>query len=504
MARRGRRKDFVRLVIQLNHFRARAARPRRFARAVPHSPAPAASSSPDRLTFGFLTLFGLGGLAGYYSTVAVQALATPVYQMTLGVNPAWLGALLAVPRILDAVVDPVVGNISDNTRSRFGRRRPYVIVGALAMALAFGLIWMVPVGWSQPAQLGWFGVTSVLFFFCHSVFTVPLQSLGYEITPDYDERTRVMGFNSFWNRVGELTYSWVFPLSQLAIFASPMIGVRWVAWGVALVFLALPGVLAGLVGRERFARHTEHQARVRFWPTIRAALRNGPFRRLVVIVLTTFIVGMLASSMDYYLLVYYVCHGDLAEGSLWKGVLSSAYGIVGLLSVPGLTALSRRLGKERTLMAVLGLLIVGALARWWIFRPGAGWWLVLDPILGGGALWVAMNMVIQSMFADICDEDELASGQRREGLFGAVFSWLFKTGVSLAFLLSGSVLQLIGFDATRKADQLPHAILGMRLFLTLAPAVGAVVCIFLLARYPLSRARATETRRLLEARRGAL
>lgn len=457
-----------------------------------------------RLDFRYLALFGLGGLAGYYSMVGVQASATPVYQMTLGVNPAWLGAMLAIPRILDAVIDPVVGRVSDNTRSRFGRRRPFVVAGAVAMAFAFGLIWMVPAHWSQGAQLAWFGVTSVLFFFCHSVFSVPLQSLSYELSADYDERTRVMGYDSFWNRIGELTYSWVFPLSQLAIFATPLLGVRWVGWGVAVLFLALPGVVAGVVARERFARVAERQERVRFWPTIRAALGNGAFRRLAAIVLITCVTGMVASSMDYYLLVYFVCGGDLAQGSIWKGVLSSAYGVVGLLSVPLLGVVSRRLGKERTLIAVLVVLVVGACARWWIFRPGAGWWLVLDPILGGGALWVAMNMIVQAMFADICDDDELRSGLRREGLFGAVFSWLMKTGMSLSFLLTGAVLNLVGFDAARKAAQAPEAILGMRLLLTVAPAAAAIVCIALLLRYPITREGAQETRQLLEARRGAV
>jgi GPH family glycoside/pentoside/hexuronide:cation symporter len=156
------------------------------------------------------------------------------------------------------------------------------------------------------------------------------------------------------------------------------------------------------------------------------------------------------------------------------------------------------------LIAILCLLVVGAGARWWIFRPGAGWLLVLDPILGGGAIWVAITMIVQSMLADICDDDELASGQRREGLFGAVFSWLMKTAVSLSFLATGTVLNLIGFDAARKAGQLPEAILGMRLFLSVAPALTALACIWLLLQYPISRARAQETRRLLEARRGPL
>ena len=113
-------------------------------------------------------------------------------------------------------------------------------------------------------------------------------------------------------------------------------------------------------------------------------------------------------------------------------------------------------------------------------------------------------MVVQSMFADICDEDELASGQRREGLFGAVFSWLTKAGTSLAFLVTGVVLNWVGFDVALKANQAPGTILGMRVFLTAAPALAAIACIILLKNYPLSRARAAEVRRQLEARRGVV
>jgi glycoside/pentoside/hexuronide:cation symporter, GPH family len=464
------------------------------------------SPEDDRrqLRFGFLALLGTGGLAYYYSTYAVQALATPVYQMTLGVNPAWLGLAMSIPRVMDAFLDPIVGNISDNTKSVYGRRRPYIMAGAIMMAAMFGLIWMVPEHWSRTAQLVWFVVTSVLFFVCHSIFNVPLQSLFYEVTPDYDERTRLMGFFTFWNRVGEFSYAWVFPLSRLPIFGSPIVGLRTVAWGVAILFLALPGLIAGFVGRERFAHIAEVQEKVRFWPTIRESFSNRSFRIVVAVTVTMYLVGMVASSMDYYILVYYVSHGNLDEGSYWKGILSSSYGVVGLLSVPLLAALSRRFGKKMTLIGVLCLVMIGASLRWWIFRPGAGWLIIIDPIIGSGALWVAMVMVVQSMFADICDEDELENGQRREGLFGAVFSWLTKAGTSLAFLTTGFVLNYAGFDSSLKSLQAPETILKMRLYLSLAPTLAALACIVIMSRYSISRERATTTRLVLEKRRGVI
>jgi len=280
--------------------------------------------------------------------------------------------------------------------------------------------------------------------------------------------------------------------------------VRFVGWGVALVCLGLAGAIPGIIGRERFAATAARHEKTPFFASIREVFSNRSFVMLFAIVLTTYLVGMMASSMDHYLLVYYVCHGDLTEGSFWKAKLSTAYGVVGFLSIPLLTYISKRIGKETTMIAVLCLLIVGACARWWIFRPGAGWWIVLDPFLGGGALWVAMGMVVQSMFADICDEDELAHGQRREGLFGGAFSWLIKTGTSLAYLISGQTLNWIGFKHDLGANQTPSAIFSMRLFLCAAPAVAAIACIIMLKCYPLTKARAIETRRLLEARRGVI
>ncbi|MFQ3577478.1 MAG: MFS transporter [Verrucomicrobiia bacterium] len=265
--------------------------------------------------FWYLFGFGAGGLALNYSAVAVQAIATPFYQMTLNINPVSLALVLAIPRLWDAFTDPIMGNISDNFHSRFGRRKPFIVSGAILMAVAFGMIWMVPVGWSENGQLAWLGVTSIIFFTCSTVFSVPLASLYYEATADYNERTRVMGFSTFWNRVGELTYQWVFPLSQIALFASPVIGLRWVGWGVAVFCLALPGVLAGLLGRERLYKLAANQPKVRFWSTLQSAFMNRAFVYLVLIFTATMLTGYLASVMDYYLLVYYVCGGDLAEGS---------------------------------------------------------------------------------------------------------------------------------------------------------------------------------------------
>jgi GPH family glycoside/pentoside/hexuronide:cation symporter len=462
------------------------------------------SQAGDTLGFWYLFGFGAGGLALNYSTVAVQAIAMPFYQMTLNINPVSLGIVLALPRLWDAFTDPLMGKISDNFHSRWGRRRPFVMIGAILMALAFGMIWMVPTNWSEGPQLAWLAITSITFFTCSTIFAVPLSCLYYEATPDYHERTRVMGFTTFWNRIGELTYQWMFPLSQIAFFASPVVGIRSVGWGIALFFLALPGLVSGYLGRERMAGIAEKQAPVRFWVTVRSAFMNRAFLYLIFIFMATMLTGYLAAVMDYYLLVYYICGGDLKEGSFWKGVISSGYAIVGFAGIPILGYCSKKIGKNRTFALVMVLVIVGSLSRWWIFRPGAGWWILLDPVLGGGFLWVAVMMLAGSIFADICDDDELRHGQRREGVFGAAYSWFMKLVVSVSFMIVGFVLGGLGFDASLGGDQAPETFFWMRFFHAFVPPISALFCIFFLWRFPITPEKAAETRRILEARRGAV
>ncbi len=457
----------------------------------------------DRVSFWEKTALGVGTLPVFYGIAAVGSFAIPVYQMTLKLDPLLMGVALSIPRLLDAIFDPLMGRISDNTHSRFGRRKPYIVVGAGLQALMFGLIWMVPVHWSQPAIATYLVSTLILFYLSYSVYSVPLTSLGYEMTPDYQERTRVSAFSAFFGKVGELSYSWVFPLSQLAIFASVMQGVRVIGWLVAIVALGCIGVLPGLFVKERYFKRAVQQEKVRLWPAFKASLTSRAFMILIGLTILQIAAGMLASNIDYYLIVYYMCHGDVAQGSIWKGVLSSGYAVLGLGLIPLVTWLANRWGKHLTLGVSFGLVLVGALGKWLLYTPGHNWKILLDPLFCG-PVWVAINVLTPAMLADICDEDELRHGFRREGVFGAIFSWVQKTGYSLAFLGAMVTLKFTGFDNALGNAQTPGTILNMRLVLAVSTAVWAVAAIMLVSFYPLNRKRAYEIRDALEARRGTI
>jgi len=455
----------------------------------------------DRVPFGEKLALGTGGLSMFLGLAAIGSFATPFYQMTLKLDPVWLAAALTGPRFLDAFIDPLVGRFSDNLQSRYGRRRPLIVIGALVQALAFGLIWMVPVGLGPVGLTTWLVAMQIVFYTGYSFFSVPFLALQYEITPDYDERTNVSSFVGFFGKAGEMGYNYIFPIASSMMFASAITGVRTLGWIVGVVFLGLVAILPALFVRERYFHRTERQQSVKLLPGIKAAFSSKAFVVLVALTLLQIVAGMFASNLDRYLLVYFQFGGDIPHGETWKGHLSLAYAVVGILAIYPVSWLARRIGKAQTVAITFALVLVGSLGKWLLFTPGNPLKILVDPLLCG-PVWIAINILTPAMLADICDEDELRHGMRREGMYGAIFSWIQKVGYSTAYFGAFLSLKMTGFDAALGGAQTPSTILRLRLILAISTAAWALLAFVLLAIYPLNRKRAHEIRAALEARRG--
>jgi len=482
------------------------------------------TSNPDRVPFREKLALGVGGFTSLFAYIGINTVARTAYVMILGLNPAWVGMALFIPRMWDAISDPLMGKISDDFHSKWGRRRPFIIIGAISMGIVFGLIWMVPQGWSQVAILTYFIIMQLIFFTCSTVFSVPYNALTYEMTPDYNERNSVMAYNAFFHKVGEFLYEWIVPLAaifSLAFFAAKLPkdqtvelnGIRVMTWLVGLVIMAGIGMIPGLFVRERFAKKTEHQEKIKLLQSCKEAFSSRPFVILVIIVILNVLSGVLAMSMDHYVMTYYMANGDITLGSIWKGLLSSGYAVVGLVSIPIIAWLANLFGKRGSLYFVYGLMVFGGIMKWFIFTPGHHLFyigkiaidpvILIDPILCG-PMWVAVKIMLASMMADICDDDELRYGKRREGMFGGAFSFLEKTAWSLSAFGAGLTLWLSGYKSSLGGNQDPKTFTVMRLFLAGAPAITAVFAIVALKFYPITAKRAAETRQKLEERRGVV
>ncbi len=454
--------------------------------------------------------YGLGGPVEGTAVWIPQANLTPVFNIALGLNPALLGVVVMLWRVYDAVLDQVMGNISDNARTRWGRRRPFIVAGAILTGLTMPLIWWMPRGLPEWQMFGWLLVGGMIFYTCFSVWAMPYYSLQLEMTPDYNERTNITAYRAYAQQLLQLAGGWILALAALPFFGhagdgKPDLanGMRYISIGLAAVTILL-GVLPGIFVRERYyEKEASKQGKQDLWEGLKQTLSTRPFLWVIAIVFTkTFGFG-LVSSLGFYLNAYYVCKGNIGLATTITGLNATMLFAPNLLAIPLCTWIANRWDKKILLYVTVVTGIVGSLSVYFFVTP-ANPWLQLIPPLMLGPIGVGLWLVVPSMQADVADYDELLTGKRREGSFSAVFSWTFKASSALTGGLSGVILVLTGFEIVRGADQAPYVLENLKLFYIWFPVGFLIFCLFAISRYSLTRERMAEIRSQLEQRRGVV
>ncbi|MEL6544156.1 MAG: MFS transporter, partial [Myxococcota bacterium] len=204
----------------------------------------------DRISVDKKLVYGLGGLVNNILGGAMGTMMI-VLNLGLGMDPKLVGLLGGLPRFVDALTDPLMGYISDNTRSKWGRRRPYIFIGAIVAGAAYILVWQLPSGYSQSFYFWYFLAGSLIFYIAYTVFATPWVALGYELTPDYHERTRLMGVQNIFGNIAFIIVPWcLWFMSKEDWFTDQVEGARVLAIVVG-VFAITVGVLPAIFLRER-------------------------------------------------------------------------------------------------------------------------------------------------------------------------------------------------------------------------------------------------------------
>ncbi len=481
------------------------------------STAPVQATAPeDKISFPQKIVYGFGALANNLLSAAIPMMSI-VLVTGLKMNPALVGLLMALPRLTDALTDPLMGFISDHTRSRWGRRKPYIFIGALFAGLIFALMWQLPSGYSESFYFWYFLAGSILFYLAYTVFATPWVALGYELTPDYNERTRLMGVTNFMGQFAWIGVPWFYAIMQNeTLFADPVAGARGLAIGIG-IFVAIIGVLPALYLKERKhspspeANNKQTQAHesllqglkrnvAEFGRGFLITVKFKPFLKLCVATFLVFNGHMLTSAFTSYVIIYYVFGGDQAQGAQFIGWSGTVSAIATFCVIALVTKLAARYGKRELFFFATGVSVVGYSLKWFFFTPENPVLLLIPSLFiafGLGGLFTLMS----SMMADVCDEDELNTGERREGMYGAIFWWVVKLGLALAMALSGVLLNFTGFDIELGVNQTEQALLLMRIFDIAVPMVTSSIAIWVIATYTLDEKRAKEIRTALEARR---
>ncbi|QHI69147.1 MFS transporter [Tichowtungia aerotolerans] len=394
--------------------------------------------------------WGFGGLADNYIMNVLNAVFLVLYVQYFKMPPMLAGAALAIPRIFDAVTDPLIGNISDNTRSRWGRRRPYIVVGAILSAILLPLFW-TPLGLSTVSNTEWWRnipflyvvVLGLVYALTYTLYVVPYTALGYELTNDYDERTRVLAWRMYIGLFGSLTVPLVYRLCQLDSFGNEARGAVIVSMCMGILIIG-SGLIPAWVCRER--EDGQHQETIRFFSAIKVTMTNIPFVIMLIAYLIIIIGLFSALSLLSFLNIYYICGGNKD----FAGVIIAGSGILMALVAYGsmflVAAVASRIGKKTAMMVGLGFALAGALGDLIALDPRWPMAQFITNIIAGMGLQGCWLMV-SSMVADICDEDELKTGLRREGMFGAVNGFALKAALGLTALIGAFLLENSGFNA---------------------------------------------------------
>lgn len=469
----------------------------------------------DRIPLLLKLAYGIGAFVNNTLASAIGEMIK-VLNLAMGIDPAIVGWIGALPRLTDALTDPLMGYLSDHTRSRWGRRRPYIFGGAIAAGVLYIAMWMFPLGQSETFYFVWFLVGSILFYMAYTVFATPWVALGYELTPDYHERTRLMGVQNFIGQLAYVVSPWFMWFTTMEVFRDQVQGAASLAVviGVAVMFL---GVLPAIFLRERFVQAPEapevaapaeerpglSETLKDFFGGLLITVSNRPFLLLAAATFLVFNGFILIGAFQYYVIVYYVFGGDQALGAEYAGYSGSLGAVSTFVVIPLVTWMATRIGKRRAFFVAIGLSIVGYVMKWFCYDPAMPLLLLAPaPLMafGLGGLFTLMG----SMIADVVDVDELQTHERREGMFGSIFWWVVKLGMAAALAGGGYLLNFTGFDVALEGAQAPETITWMRLFDAFVPAATSALAILAMWAYPITEETAHEVRAELERRRAAV
>ncbi|PLX01003.1 MAG: MFS transporter [Marinilabiliales bacterium] len=431
-----------------------------------------------------------------------------------GMDPFLAGLLGGLPRIFDAITDPIMGYISDNTKSRFGRRRPYIFIGAILSGVLFAVLWQLDPTDTQMFNFWYFLILSLVYLVGNTIFSTPLIGLGYEMTSDYSERTRLMGFSQIVGQIAWMIVPWFWVLiADPDLFETQVIGVHQLSVVVGAICIVL-GILPAIYCKGIDPGKMENRAKITFsslftnlkdlFKGIAQISKNIPFVRLCGATFLVFNGFQMVASFSYFIIVFYMFNGDYGITGTWPAWFSTISAMAtAFLVIPVITKMSTKFGKRQAFIISTAISIVGYGLKWWGFNP-VNPWLIFIPVplmaFGIGGLFTLM----MSMTADVCDLDELKNGMpRKEGTFGAIYWWMVKLGQAIALVLGGLVLKLVGFDQNA-AVQTVETMTNLRIADILIPSITAALAIWVMWKYSLNEERVHEIKEILVKRRGEL
>ena len=425
----------------------------------------------EKISFGESVGFGLGNFGAMFVWNTMTLFMVYFLTDVAGVVAAIAGVIIFSVRFFDAWIDPIVGFISDRTHTSWGQKRPFILIGAIPLAIFFALCFVVP-DLAPGGLYFYYVVVLLLMWVAYSVYNIPYNALLPTMTQDGAQRSRLSGFYNIFTFIGIIVTA-VVTKPFVAAFPTERIGWQWVGivFG-AIVLVTL--IVTFLTVRERYTAGQSTQYRGK--EIARMLFANKPFIQLTAAALCIFIAFTLMGAMLNYIFKY---------GLQNEGLMSVSLGIVfvvALVFVPVWVFIFTKIGKKAGYMLGLGIYAIALCAIYFIQTPDLA---VLVPIFVVAGIGNSSFQVgLWALLPDTVEYAQWKLGARTEGIQYGFYLFVGKLGSSLAALMAGGGLALAGYVAN--AVQTNTSLMGIRLLGSFVPATFVVIAMIILSFYPIT------------------
>ena len=429
----------------------------------------------ERLPLPLILAYASGSIGTAAFIIVPQLLLLFFMTDVLGVPPGWAAAALFVPKLWEFLTDPVIGAASDRLDTRWGRRRPMMLVGAVLFTLTFALMFAVPDFESWTARFWWVAVLFALCTTAYTVYSVPYIAMPAEMTEGYDERTRIVSYRMVFVSIGVLLAGTLAP-GLVTVAGGGREG--YAAMGFGFAVLCGSVMLVSVLGTRRASFTTRSHQALSALQQVRLGIANRPFRVLWI----AFVVQMISIAVSTAVLPYFAKY-QLGGGEALVTAFFLVFTLATLAAMPVWVALAKRFGKRDAFVLATVLQAAGATCLFWTPNLPLGAFLVGGAVMGAGN--AGMQMFPFAMLPDVIDEDRRRTGLNREGAFTGIWVAGEKLGLAIGAAVIGMALALAGFSEGGSAanGQPGSALLTIKLGISAGPAAILLLSLVFLRRY---------------------
>jgi Na+/melibiose symporter-like transporter len=479
--------------------------------------AAAVSVSVQKPSFWTKLAYGFGTVAYGTKDAGLKYFLLLFYAQVVGMDPRLVSLAILIALVFDAISDPIVGYWSDNFRSKWGRRHPFMYAAAVPVAISYYFIWTPPEGWSDQALFWYIVILAITIRTFITAYETPSAALAPELTDDYDERSNLLSFRYFFawfggNAMSVTAFVLIFPaFATVAIPNGQFNREAYAFYGLLGSMVIFAAIMISALGTHSYIPHLR-QAPPKRQMTLRMIFKeiyqtvaSGSFFALFAASLLAYTASGLSAGLVFYFSTYFWGFSSEQIGAITIGVFLSAF--IGGALAPIVT---RKLGKKRGALIVGLVAFVGApmpiFLRLIDVLPANGtpeiFWIVLVTNTLDTGLIICYSILAASMMADLVEQGEEKTGNRSEGLFFSAATFMRKFGEGFGIVMAGFVLSAVGVAAGAKQGELS----GDTLWMLGAVYVPVILGLFLtviaiVSFYDIDRNKHEQTLRNLAARK---